>query len=827
MATRMQQRKGTAAQWISTNSGNGPVLNAGEIGYETDTNKFKIGDGTNHWVDLNYFADEVALGGSIDDYIPLTDKGAINGVAALNADKNVIVPGASIIVEGATDNGFETTITVADPTADRTITFPDANGTVLLADGSGNITISGDLTVSGTTTTINSTTINATTGIVFEGPSLNAFETTVSVADPTADRTITFPDASGTVALTTDVTDHSSLTTNVHGITDAAELATKSFAAELLTNATKTNITITGNKDGLTITAENGVADSTTDNLTEGSTNKYFTDERAQDATAAALAAGTHTNITVTYDDNGNSISLAAAPGYVDEQAVDAVAAALAAGTHTNITVSYNDNGNAISLTGANTYSDENAQDAVGNAVGAGLSYNDSTGAISVDTSTIQARVANVSDTEIGYLDGVTSAIQTQLGARLPLSGGTMTGAITLSGAPTSDLHAATKLYVDNVTAGINFHEAVHATTTVNLAANYSNGTSGVGATLTADTNRAFTTIDGESVTLGQRVLIKNQTDAKQNGIYTLTTVGSVSVPWVLTRATDADNSPVGEMKTGDFTFVQNGTTFGGIGFINNSATNPIVIGTDNISYTEFNAAKTVVAGNGLSEAIPGTLSINTAITADLSTAQTLTNKTINGSNNTISNIAISTAVSGLGTGVATFLGTPSSANLISAITDETGTGALVFGTSPTIATPTLTLSSTTSTTSGRIAFDATNDKIIVGDGTSAIEFAPSTTLINAQTASYTLVAADKDKMVEMGVGSANTLTVPLNSSIAYPIGTKITVVQTGTGQTTITPTSGVTINGTPGLKLRAQWSAVTLVKRGTDTWVAFGDLTA
>jgi hypothetical protein len=52
MATRMQQRRGTAAQWISTNSGNGPILASGEIGYETDTNKFKLGDGTNHWIDL-------------------------------------------------------------------------------------------------------------------------------------------------------------------------------------------------------------------------------------------------------------------------------------------------------------------------------------------------------------------------------------------------------------------------------------------------------------------------------------------------------------------------------------------------------------------------------------------------------------------------------------------------------------------------------------------------------------------------------------------------------------------------------------------------------
>ena len=93
----------------------------------------------------------------------------------------------------------------------------------------------------------------------------------------------------------------------------------------------------------------------------------------------------------------------------------DTVSTQLVDGTHTNISVSYNDTTGTISLTGAVTYTDEQAQDAVGNAVGTGLSYNDSTGAISVDTTAIQAKVANVTDTEIGYLDGVTSGIQAQL----------------------------------------------------------------------------------------------------------------------------------------------------------------------------------------------------------------------------------------------------------------------------------------------------------------------------------------------------------------------------------------------------------------------------
>ena len=101
------------------------------------------------------------------------------------------------------------------------------------------------------------------------------------------------------------------------------------------------------------------------------------------------------------------------------------------------------------------------------------------------------------------------------------------------------------------------------------------------------------------------------------------------------------------------------------------------------------------------------------------------------------------------------------------------------------------------------------------------------TIAINAQAASYTLVLTDQSDLVEISNASANTLTVPLDSSVAFPIGTTVTILQTGAGQTTITPAGGVTINGTPGLKLRAQWSSATLVKRATDTWVAIGDLSA
>jgi hypothetical protein len=100
--------------------------------------------------------------------------------------------------------------------------------------------------------------------------------------------------------------------------------------------------------------------------------------------------------------------------------------------------------------------------------------------------------------------------------------------------------------------------------------------------------------------------------------------------------------------------------------------------------------------------------------------------------------------------------------------------------------------------------------------------------VINRQTASYTLVLSDADKLVEMNVGSANNLTIPLNSSVAFATGTQILLAQYGAGQTTIVPTSGVTVrsNGAK-LKLNVQYSGATLIKIGTDEWYLFGDIVA
>jgi len=725
---------------------------------------------------------------------------------------------------------------------------------------------------------------------------------------------------------------------------------------------------------------------------------------------------------------------------------------------------------------------------------------------------------ATLSTTELNYVDGVTSAIQTQIDSKAPsasptftgvvtlpdntvalgtkttgdyvaslvagtgvtltnnsgetatptvaigqevgtsasvtFSNITATGTVTLAADPALALQAATKQYVDNVVSGVNFHASVVAATTGNLAGTYNNGTAGVGATLTKATNGSIGTIDGASVVVGNRILVKSQTDSRQNGIYTITAVGSVSAPWVVTRATDADNNPLGEMLTGDFCFVMGGNTNAGYGFINNSPTNPIVIGTDNITYTEFNAAQTITAGTGLDltsnvmslnatldnlsnvtapsptdghflkyvsastawipAAIPtinalddignvsasapvdnSPLTWSTSASAWVANGNSIKLDNANGSADvspsgfssfaiagsqiidiTANYINISTTDTGsvditpdyiesttpdngpfyrldannvtFSNGTDEFIVDPywGTSGQVLAFTPGGGSGGTWGPTTPTLdflsdvsasapsdgnflkyvsassawvpaSVPTINalddignvsasaptsgdflkwngsawvnasgvvttsdsgtvtstmiadativngdisasagiaLSKLATSTAGNIivynssgvptAVTETGDITISDTGVTAIasgvivnaDISASAAIelgkladvsTNAQTASYTLVLADKNKVVEMGVGSANNLTVPLNSSVAFPVGSQINILQTGSGQTTIVATGGVTINATPGLKMRAQWSYATLIKRATDTWVLVGDISA
>jgi hypothetical protein len=128
---------------------------------------------------------------------------------------------------------------------------------------------------------------------------------------------------------------------------------------------------------------------------------------------------------------------------------------------------------------------------------------------------------------------------------------------------------------------------------------------------------------------------------------------------------------------------------------------------------------------------------------------------------------------------------------------------------------------------SGNLLINSTTDnstgaKLQVNGGITYVN------IFNRQTASYTLVLTDQNDIVEMNVASANNLTIPLNATVAFPIGTEIAVLQYGAGQTTIVATVGVTLRAKANaLKISGQFAGCTLVKVGTDEWYVIGDLTA
>ncbi len=100
--------------------------------------------------------------------------------------------------------------------------------------------------------------------------------------------------------------------------------------------------------------------------------------------------------------------------------------------------------------------------------------------------------------------------------------------------------------------------------------------------------------------------------------------------------------------------------------------------------------------------------------------------------------------------------------------------------------------------------------------------------VVNDRTASYTLAISDAGKLITASHAStAITITVPAGSSVAFPVGTHVDIARLGVAQVTVVGASGVTVNGTPGLKLRAQYSAATLIEVAADSWLLVGDLSA
>ena len=171
------------------------------------------------------------------------------------------------------------------------------------------------------------------------------------------------------------------------------------------------------------------------------------------------------------------------------------------------------------------------------------------------------------------------------------------------------------KTYVDNVASGLDVKASVRAASTENLDATYNNG----GGTLTGNNNGAIA-LDGVTLSQGDRVLIKDQTTATQNGIYTVTNTGSASAVFVLTRTPDADEAS--EVTGGAFTFIEEGTLQGDTGFVATHNGTP-TLGTDDITFEQFSGAGQIDAGDGLTKT-GNTLDVNVDGTTLEITADTL-----------------------------------------------------------------------------------------------------------------------------------------------------------------------------------------------------------
>ena len=597
MAIRIQLRKDTAGNWTSNN----PLLYPGEMGIETDTGKFKIGPAVNSptvgtaWNSISTYSNvtPAGLASSLGDYVPTTDVGVKGGLVEMDASGNALILGPGFIIEGVTDNTNETTVVFTDPTVDRTITFPDATGTVVLADSTNTLT---NKTL--TNPTVSGLSLSDAS-IVFEGAVADSFETTMTVGEPTADRTITVPDATGTIVLkdSTDTLTNKSISLGSNTITSTlAQLNTAVSDADVASLAgteTLTNKTINIASNTLT-----GVA---------------------------PLASPTFTG-TVTFP----------------------------SGTVTSTMI----------LDGTIATADI------------------------ADSAITSAKIANdtIVDADINSVAAIAtskiSGLDTALGLKAPLAAPAFTGTATAV-----NLTVSGDFTVNGTTTNLN---------STNLVVEDKNIIIGDTTTPTD------ITADGGGITL------KGTTDKTLN--------------WV--DATDAWTSSENiNLLTGKVYEINATTVLSSTEVLGKVVPSGTIIGT---SDTQTLTNKTVALG---SNTVSGTLAqFNTAVTdadfASLAGTETLTNKTLTSPTMTdpvlgtpasgvltnTTGLPLTTGVTGtlpvanggtgitsLGTGIATFLGTPSGANLAAAVTDETGSGNLVFATSPTLVTPVLGVATATS----------------------------------------------------------------------------------------------------------------------------------
>jgi len=596
MATRMQQRRGTASQWTTAN----PVLAAGEIGFETDTSKFKIGDGSSAWSTLPYFTnlDAIVAGapGALDTLNELA--------AALGDDANFATTVTNSLAGKAgvlskTDSEW-TAYTTDIPVG--TVAYNSTNDQVKIGMGDQNWSeLSHLITAEALSTAIS----DVSTGILED----SEFSGTIVLPSTTSIGNVTGTEISYLDGVT------SAIQTQLNAIESDATYAYNTVTTHETSKADVASPTFSGD-----------VVLPTTTNI--------------GDVSAAEI------------------LTLNGVTGSIQTQ-IDAKLA---------------------STTAASTYA----------------TINDPvfTGVADLPATT---NIGDVTGTEIGYLEGVTSAIQTQLDAKAPINSPTFTGTV----------------------AGIT----------------------------------------KDMVGLGN---VENTSDANK------------PISDATQTALDAKAPLAGATFTGDVTVETNLIVDG----------NLTVTGTT----TTVNAEDLVVTdpliyiGEG-----------NDANLVDIGLVASFNDGTYQHAG------IVRDASAGTW-------------KLFKGVTDE----------------PTTTVNFGQGSLDDLALDQLTANGIVFTDGEQTKQGVPSLTPIIQKTASYTLSSlTERDSLIEVSSGSGTTITIPADGTLSFPVGTSIDILQTSTGQVTIAGAGGVTVNSTPGLKLRTQWSSATLFKRAANTWVVYGDLTA
>ena len=413
--------------------------------------------------------------------------------------------------------------------------------------------------------------------------------------------------SSATTAATQASNASTSATNAANSATAAATSATNAAASE---SSVAANATAAAASETNAATSETNAASSATAAATSASnaaTSESNASTSATNAANSATAASTSATNAATSETNASNSASAASTS-----ATNAATSASAAATSESNAAS-----SASSASTSATNASTSATNAASSATDAAALYdsfddrylgtkgsdpstdNDGdslvTGALYYNTSVGEMRVYTGSSWLAAYIPAT---------GYLQLSGGTMTGALTLNADPSTNLQAATKQYVDTIAAAsLHYHDPVRVEKEGNLSATYNNGSSGVGATLTNNSTQEALVIDGVTLSLNDRVLIYEQTDATQNGIYTVTDTGSVSTNWVLTRATDADSyapSDPDSFGEGDAFYVLEGTLGAGELYVMNTS-GTITFGTTNITFAQVSSAQVYTGGTGIS----------------------------------------------------------------------------------------------------------------------------------------------------------------------------------------------------------------------------------